>query len=189
MTETGTFETRRRLSTKECSAEARKILKEAFPGTKFSVRTHGHTSVNVSWTDGPTTKSVDAKIGHLKAGHFDGMQDMYVYNDGPDEINANEDGTVETVEYGAHYVFTYRTISAEWKREIFEIFREKIGPDSTLTYVDDTYASGTWNQRVPLWVTSNHGTDEPGELLRMVDSEQNDVRDVFHRYIQDRVRT
>jgi hypothetical protein len=181
------FETKRRLSTKECSVEARKILKAAFPDVKFSVRTEHGTAVNVSWTDGPAARAVESKIWHLKAGHFDGMQDMYVYDRDPDVL-ANEDGTFETVEYGAHYVFVHRTISEEWRREIFATFAEKIGPDSTLHYSGDRYDAGTWSQTVPLWVTSSYGTDEPGELLRMVDSEQNDVRDVFHRYVQNRSR-
>jgi hypothetical protein len=184
MHDTDAFVTRRRLSTKECSVEARKILKAAFPGTKFSVRTEHGTSVNVSWTDGPTSHAVDALIGHLRAGHFDGMQDMYVYSSGPDAILANEDGTIETVEYGAHYVFTQREISDEWTTEVLALFSKTVGRELDKRATDKW---GTWTQQVPLAVQRTYdGT--AGELYHMVETDLSDLRDVFHRYTSGRSR-
>lgn len=57
-------------------------LKARWPHVKFSVRTDrfsGGDSIDVKWTDGPTTAQVDAIIGRYKAGTFDGMTDSYEY--------------------------------------------------------------------------------------------------------------
>jgi hypothetical protein len=59
-------------------------LKRAFPKVKFSVRSEyysGGNSVDVDWTDGPTTKQVDAIINKYQEGSFDGMTDCYNYED------------------------------------------------------------------------------------------------------------
>ena len=53
-------------STAETAKLIRKALAESFPGVKFSVRSHnysGGSSINVSWTDGPTAKMVDSVAG------------------------------------------------------------------------------------------------------------------------------
>jgi hypothetical protein len=57
-------------------------LGRAFPGVKFAVRSSrfsGGNSLDVSWTDGPTTQQVDDIIGKYAQGHFDGMTDCYEY--------------------------------------------------------------------------------------------------------------
>jgi hypothetical protein len=54
----------------------------AFPSTKFSVKSRrfsGGDSIDVSWTDGPTTSQVDPIINRYSAGSFDGMTDSYNY--------------------------------------------------------------------------------------------------------------
>lgn len=59
-------------------------LRTAFPGVKFSVRSSrfsGGDSITVSWTDGPNGDQVDAIVHRYKAGSFDGMQDLYEYDD------------------------------------------------------------------------------------------------------------
>jgi len=58
-------------------------LARAFPGQKFSVRSSSFANgndVRVSWTDGPTTKEVQAIVGKYQYGHFNGMEDIYEYN-------------------------------------------------------------------------------------------------------------
>lgn len=60
----------------------RVVLKKAFPAVKFSVTSKtysGGGSVRVSWTDGPTTKAVDAITAVFSGQGFDGMIDM-AYN-------------------------------------------------------------------------------------------------------------
>lgn len=52
---------------KDVAKEIRAILKKEFPATKFSVkcsRFSQGSSVETSWTDGPTTDQVDELIGH-----------------------------------------------------------------------------------------------------------------------------
>lgn len=58
-------------------------LKKYFPGIKFSVKSKtyaGGNSVYVSWTNGPTVKSVEEIINKYEGGSFDGMTDCYNYN-------------------------------------------------------------------------------------------------------------
>jgi len=58
-------------------------LARTFPGQKFSVRSSSFANGNdvcVSWTDGPTTKEVEALVGKYQYGHFNGMEDIYEYN-------------------------------------------------------------------------------------------------------------
>lgn len=67
------------LSAAETAKVVRKILKTKFPGTKFSVRSETYSmgcSVNISWTDGPTTKQIDQAVGVLSGSGFDGMIDL-----------------------------------------------------------------------------------------------------------------
>jgi len=58
-------------------------LARTFPGVKFSVKGRsfsGGDDINVSWTDGPTSKQVDAIIDKYSAGIFDGSDDSYTYS-------------------------------------------------------------------------------------------------------------
>lgn len=57
-------------------------LKRAFPKTKFSVRSESFSmgnAIDISWTDGPTTKQVEAITNKYESGTFDGMTDCYNY--------------------------------------------------------------------------------------------------------------
>lgn len=72
-----------------CAKEIRKILKKEFPNTKFSVRADsfsGGNSVNIYWTDGPTSNKVDEFVKKFQYGHFDGMTDCYEYSNGREDI-------------------------------------------------------------------------------------------------------
>lgn len=67
------------IDTAEQAKMIRKDLKVAFPATTFSVkikRYSGGSSVTVSWTDGPTTKDVQAIVGYYDG---KGMMDMSDY--------------------------------------------------------------------------------------------------------------
>lgn len=149
---------------KEISVEVRKRLKEAFPGVKFSVRTDHHTAVRINWTDGPTEKAVNALVGDLVGGHFDGMTDMYEYNG---------NGS------GAKYIFTNRDISAEWKTEI-------LGEFTRITGVEIDPAANDWamwDTMVPLNVDRIDG-----ELHHMAPGYDKRVSEVFHQYTVTRER-
>ena len=59
-------------------------LKMYFPKIKFSVKSDsfaGGNSIDISWTDGPTTEQVKKAVtGKYSAGNFDGMTDSYEYS-------------------------------------------------------------------------------------------------------------
>jgi hypothetical protein len=99
------------LDSKDTAKAIRAELKATFPACKFSVVTERGSmvsSVRISWTDGPTTKRVEAVVGKYEAGHFDGMDDSYHYDE---DRTVTVDGEVFTA--GCQYVFTSRTISPD----------------------------------------------------------------------------
>jgi hypothetical protein len=69
------------LSAAETAKVVRKILKEKFAGTKFSVRSETYSmgsSVRVAWRDGPTERAVNNAVGFLAGSDFDGSIDLKV---------------------------------------------------------------------------------------------------------------
>ena len=101
------------LSPKSTAALLRKILKGAFPATKFSVVTERGSmvsSVRVTWTDGPTQTEVKKFTSAFEMGRFDGMTDSYDY-DKREDRQLLVDGV--HYESGCKYVFEVRHISAE----------------------------------------------------------------------------
>lgn len=116
----------------------RKRLKAVFPGVKFSVRTSKYSmgaSINVAWTDGPTSEMVDPIVKVYAGGGFDGMIDLAYSNtawllpDGtatlatsegtegsagviPREAHWMPDPEAKLVRFGSDYVFTNREFSA-----------------------------------------------------------------------------
>lgn len=103
-----------RIDTADVAKLIRKDLKRVFPTIKFSVRTSryaGGSSIDVYWTDGPTTKQVDRLIKHYAGSSFDGMIDLKSYHD-----EEQPDGAV--VHYGADHVFATRSYSAGFLRSI-----------------------------------------------------------------------
>ena len=82
---------------KQCAVNIRIELKKAFKGVKFSVRSD-YSSVNISWTDGPTAEQVEAIANRYEEGSFNGMEDIYEYNASP----------FNDVFGGVQYVFTRR---------------------------------------------------------------------------------
>lgn len=124
----------RSLSTVETAKLIRKALRVAFPATKFSVRSEsysGGSSIDIRWTDGPTSAEVDEVSGGFAGGGFDGSIDLHYYVTSwlsPDGTAspAHSTGTegsrgsvpgfdyprphpdAELVTFGAHYVFTQR---------------------------------------------------------------------------------
>ena len=94
---------------KETATQIRKLLRAAFPATKFSVVTERGSmvsSVRIKWTDGPTVARVEEIAWLFKAGTFDGMTDSYAY----DRSSFLE---IDGVLYrpGCNYVFCRREMS------------------------------------------------------------------------------
>lgn len=86
-------------------------LQHVFPGVAFSVKSDifsGGDSVDVSWTDGPTTRQVEECISRHEYGHFDGMTDMYEYSNPRDDIPQ------------VKYVQTQRSQSRDTRRAIID---------------------------------------------------------------------
>ena len=107
------------LSVTDTAKLVRSALKAAFPGVKFSVRSDsysGGASINVTWTDGPTEKAVEAISNRYQGCDFDGMQDLKTYRDGT--LIALPGGEVEEVRFGANYVMTHRKLSEPYLAEL-----------------------------------------------------------------------
>jgi hypothetical protein len=67
------------LTCAETAKLVRGALKRAFPGVKFSVRSSTYSmgaSINVHWTDGPTTEQVRGVTSPYEGSGFDGMIDL-----------------------------------------------------------------------------------------------------------------
>ena len=98
------------IDTRDHAKIIRKVLKEAFPATKFSVRMKrysGGSSIDVYWTDGPTGWDVDELLKPLAGGYFDGMTD---YKGGIVHMHNGEQ-----VSLGADFIFTHRDLSEHFK--------------------------------------------------------------------------
>jgi hypothetical protein len=154
------------VDTVDVATLVRKHLKRQFPGVKFSVRSKrysGGSSIDVDWTDGPTSKQVQSVCDLYKGASFDGMIDLKSYHD---TWMRDEHGDAQLVHMGADYVFAQRRISSEWETAIFALFSRVIGRDVT-----------GYNDLVPLkvdWST--------GELYHMVESETEYLSTVFHQF-------
>jgi len=143
--------TKRRLSAAETAALVRKAVKTAHPGVKFSVRSKtyaGGASIDVSWTDGPTTSQVEATTKLYQGATFDGMTDLRHYHD---SLLSTDDGA-EVVRYGADFVFCHRSFSpefmAECENELAELTGEPYEPCRSYNAA----------------ALSTPGTDEPAKL-------------------------
>lgn len=105
----------KQISTHAAAAKAmRKELKAEYPGIKFRIRadTHaGGTSVDVGWTDGPTSESVSAIVDKYQYGSFDGMIDLY--------SNTNERTDIPQVKF----VLVQRIMSEATEAKIIDWFR------------------------------------------------------------------
>ena len=59
--------------TTQSAKDVRKVLKAEYPNTKFSVRVKrfsGGSSVDITWTDGPSEREVARKTAHLKGSEY-----------------------------------------------------------------------------------------------------------------------
>ena len=79
--------------------QMRAELKKAFPETTFSVKAQGYAggdSINVRYTNGPALSEVEKITSKYQMGSYNGMEDIYEYNNRVDGIEQ------------VKYVFTYR---------------------------------------------------------------------------------
>lgn len=98
--------TRQYLSCADTAKLVRTALKARFPETKFSVRSSvysGGASIDVSWTDGPSSAKVESITKQFTGASFDGMIDLKSYHD--------SEWQGQRVHFGADFIFTSRNIS------------------------------------------------------------------------------
>jgi hypothetical protein len=110
----------------------RKELKKAFPGVKFSVRSHGYSGGNdirIEWADGPTLKAVKEITNKYQEGHFDEMTDSYNYD---------RQNVWTEVFGGTKYIFTNRKYSDSHIQKALDNFGTMDGK----TYTVDDYKMG-----------------------------------------------
>lgn len=145
-------------------------LKAKFPGIKFSVKSSvysGGASIDVAWTDGPTSKMVDAVVQPFGGGGFDGMIDMayskyaYLLPDGSAtfaKTSGTEDsmGTVpkaeaampegaKMVHFQANFIFTTRSKSLAFLERALIGFRARYGePAAAIEIVDQGASFGAY---------------------------------------------
>lgn len=116
------------------AARAAKNLKieltNAFPGVKFSVKSEYYSmgnSVDVKWTDGPTSDEVREISRKYSGGTFDGMTDMY------EDDNSAYSKAVERVLGEAKYVSEHRNVS----KEIYEAVARMLTTQQGVAYDGD----------------------------------------------------
>ena len=91
------------LTCAETAKLIRQVLKESFPGVKFSVKSStysGGASVSIRWTDGPNDAQVSAAVGSFKGAYFDGSIDYQ------GSVFHMMDG--QPIQFGADYINTSR---------------------------------------------------------------------------------
>ena len=101
--------TKQKSTVAQCAQAIRNELKLAFPQIKFQVISDsysGGNSVNVKWDNGPCNNDVLKIISKYQYGDFNGMTDMYEYNN-----------TVQGIPQ-TKYLFTKRYITDEAKNEM-----------------------------------------------------------------------
>ena len=108
------------LSCAETAVMIRSVLKESFPGVKFSVRSSvysGGASITIKYNDGPNADAVKAAVGIFEGSYFDGMQDYKGSN------YAAIDG--QEIRFGADFVFVNRYTSDAAMAQAIDALYEK----------------------------------------------------------------
>ena len=116
------------ITTNDTAKMIRKTLKNQFPSVKFSVRSDkysGGSSINVSYTDGPFAREVEAVVKFYEGATFDGSIDLKEYKTTMMILEGDEMPT--EVKFGADYVFVNRNTSTEYEAELIENFEEISG--------------------------------------------------------------
>jgi len=108
------------LSCAETAKMIRSVLKESFPGVKFSVVSSTYSmgaSITIKYNDGPNADAVKAAISIFEGSYFDGMQDY------KGQRYAAIDG--QEMSFGADYVFVNRYVSDAAMAQAIDALYEK----------------------------------------------------------------
>lgn len=112
------------------AAAIRAELKTVFSGVKFSVTSEsfsGGDAVRISWTDGPTDAQVSKITNKYSAGRFNGMEDIYEYNE-------NKNGLPT-----AKFITTSRKFSEGFEATIKNLIAAKYPNDTDYQIERETY--------------------------------------------------
>jgi hypothetical protein len=108
------------LSCAETAKMIRSVLKESFPGVKFSVVSSTYSmgaSITIKYNDGPNADAVKAAVGIFESSYFDGSIDYRGQN--YTAIDGQE------VRFGADYVFVNRYVSDAAMAQAIDALYEK----------------------------------------------------------------
>ena len=128
-------------------------LREAFPAVKFRVRSSrfsGGDSIDIYWTDGPTTESVNQIVDKYKAGDFDGMTDCYDYKRSAERGFNDNHGS-------AKYIHACRDYSDASIVNAITVLAVKYGSENAPTL--DDYRQGR------IWIRKTSGGCDWAEVL------------------------
>lgn len=137
----------KRLTCAQTAKLVRNVLKAAYPGVAFSVRSHtyaGGASLTVQWTDGPSVESVHRTTDRYRGSDFDGRDDSKRYRD--DTLLALPGGEVEQVSFGVDFINGSRRLSPGYAAQLAataaEFLGEALGEDRWYRELETPY--GTW---------------------------------------------
>jgi hypothetical protein len=111
----------------------RNELKAAFPGVTFKVTSDSFSmgdSVDIRWTNGPTSEAVNAITRKYQYGHFDGMVDLYEYSNKRQDIPQSK------------FVQTDRGYTDDARRAALAYVNRYWGWD--LRFIEREYRGRTW---------------------------------------------
>lgn len=114
----------REYSLAETAKAVKAVLREAYPGTKWSVRSHsysGGSAIRVRWIDGPTSKDVRDMIDVFGSATFDGMIDLKSY------ITRGRTWKGQRVRFHGDWVSCSRSVSAGNLNEVGRAYAKTTG--------------------------------------------------------------
>jgi hypothetical protein len=152
------------ISRVETSKIVKKALKDAFPTVKFSVRSEcysGGASMNVNWTDGPSTYVVKQITDKFEGATFDGMQDLKEYHESVYHG--------ETVRFGVDFIFCNRHYSDEFLLDVATSFVQKWHRQESPEFIREAYKQGNlWSMEISRGRDCQTANREFHELLETV---------------------
>lgn len=114
----------RHIDAAETAKLIRKVLKDKFPNTKFSVRIKrysGGSSVNINYSNGASLDAVNEVLSQFKGKTFDGMTDMASYH------NSLWEG--EEVCFG-QYIHCDRNVSKDFIQRVYDYCLVRFGKEA-----------------------------------------------------------
>ena len=173
----------REYSVTETAKLIRQALREAFPRTKFSIRSKsysGGASIYVRWMDGPTEQQVRPILNAFEGAYFDGMQDMKIFCE-------QSEFRGERVRFCVDFVHGQRAISFERLVEVGNRVCDQLGVPGVIIRRSDYDGSGWIDRGSSLLVDYTFHVNEPlslEEAISMIahcDSAQEDLVNLINR--------